>query len=161
MAYNTAVMQVTARQTGFALDNMTIETHITAYRDVAAIQKGPESGVFIHGLYIEGAKWFHGEDAPDPEDVGGVPTQGYLIDSQLKELLPPMPVVYLRAVVVHPEWEPSSVGYLRHNPKIYECPVYVTRFRGPTYVFLATLNCVDDTSRWTLGGVALVMQSDD
>ena len=47
------------------------------------------------------------------------------------------------------------------NPKIYECPVYVTRFRGPTYVFLATLNCVDDTSRWTLGGVALVMQSDD
>ena len=161
MAYNTAVMQVTARQKGFALDNMTIETFVTAYRDTAAIQQAPEIGVFIHGMYLEGARWLTGEDAPDPVDVDTVPTQGNLVESKLKELLPQMPVMYLRAVVVNAVWEPSSVGYLRHDPGIYECPVYLTRFRGPTYVFLATLKTIDPVSRWTLGGVALIMQSDD
>ena len=132
-----------------------------AYRDTAAIQQAPEIGVFIHGMYLEGARWLTGEDAPDPVDVDTVPTQGNLVESKLKELLPQMPVMYLRAVVVNAVWEPSSVGYLRHDPGIYECPVYLTRFRGPTYVFLATLKTIDPVSRWTLGGVALIMQSDD
>jgi dynein heavy chain len=161
MAYNTAVMQVTARQTGFALDNMTVETYATVYRDIQSISQTVKKGVFIHGLFIEGARWLTGEDAPEPIEVDGVPTQGHIVESLLKELLPMMPVIYLRAVVVQPEWEPSSVGYKRHDPQIYECPVYMTRFRGPTYIFLATTKSVDPVSRWILAGVALVLQEDD
>ena len=41
-------------------------------------------------------------------------------------------------------------------------PVYVTSFRGPTYVFLATLKTpVEPVSTWCLAGVALIMQTDD
>lgn len=41
--------------------------------------------------------------------VGGVPTQGHLIDARLKALLPPLPVVYVRAVPVHASWDPTEV----------------------------------------------------
>jgi hypothetical protein len=54
--------------------------------------------------------------------VGDVDCAGELADSHLKELLPAMPVVYIRAVVVDKSWIPSSVGYLRNDPKTYECP---------------------------------------
>ena len=34
--------------------------------------------------------------------------------------------VYIKAVQVQPTWEPSAVGYLRPEPTIYNCPVYLT-----------------------------------
>ena len=72
-----------------------------------------------------------------------------------------LPLVYLKAVVVQRSWEASGVGYLRHDPTVYECPVYVTTFCGPTYIFLATLKSIDPLSKWVLAGVALVLQEDD
>ena len=86
-------------------------------------------------------------------------TNGYLVDGRLKELTPSLPVVYVRAVAVQPQWEPSAVGYLRHDPTVYECPVYTTQFRGPTYVFLATLKTIEPTSTWVLRGTAIVLQT--
>lgn len=62
---------------------------------------------------------------------------------------------------VQPQWIPSSVGFLRVHPEIYECPVYVTTFRGPTYVFLATLRTKDPASKWIMAGCALSLQEDD
>jgi len=43
---------------------------------------------------------------------------------------------------------------------IYECPVYVTTMRGPTYVFTADLQEESeevDPNKWILAGVALLM----
>lgn len=155
--------------------------------------------------------------------ITGTPCAGNLVDSRLKELLPALPVVYVKAVPVQvcpfvsrtfwifhiiissnfsdhlcneytpikstpssvytpvrartrpkptccfllptqnlqSTWEPSAVGYLRHDPKIYEAPVYITSFRGPTYVFLATLKTEDPVSKWTLTGTAVLLQTDD
>ena len=62
---------------------------------------------------------------------------------------------------MQPQWEPSNVGYLRHSETSYDCPVYHTTFRGPTYVFLATLFTTEPTSKWVLAGVALIMQTDE
>jgi dynein heavy chain len=95
-------------------------------------------------------------------DVNGVTCRGYLIDAQLKELLPTMPVMYIRAVAVDPTWEASEVGYLRNDRLTYECPVYTTTFRGPTFVFLATLKVEEgsDTNQWILRAAALITQSD-
>ena len=140
---------------------MTTETHMTTMLDVAHGKKKPGDGAFIYGVYIEGARWLTGEDAGDITDVTGVPTQGFLAPSRLKELLPKVPIIYMKAIVVQPQWEPSSVGYMRHDPSTYDTPVYMTTFRGPTYIFLATLKTRNPVERWTLGGVALILQSDD
>ena len=80
------------------------------------------------------------------------------MESKLKQLLPALPVVYIRAVPVEPQWEPTSVGFVRHDPKVYDCPLYTTTFRGPTYVFLATLRTKDPVHKWVLAGVAIIMQ---
>ena len=153
-------MQVTARRTGLPLDQMTTETHITNYIKHDALDYVPHDGAFVHGFYIEGARWPVGDEAGDVEMVTGTPTAGVLVDSRLKELLPTLPVIYVKAVPVQPTWEPSAVGYLRRNPNIYECPVYITSFRGHTYIFLATLKTVDPNSKWVLTGTAILMQTD-
>jgi dynein heavy chain len=46
---------------------------------------------------------------------------------------------------------------------MYECPVYVTKMRGPTFVFMADLKMESEevpTSKWVLAGVALLMSAD-
>ena len=85
-----------------------------------------------------------------------------MVDAALKELMPPMPVIYVRAVAVDPYWEASEVGYLRLSKDILEVPVYATSFRGPTFVFLATLKVEDGTSveQYILRAVALIMATD-
>lgn len=159
-SYLTAVMQVTARRTGLPLDQMTTETHVTTFLKPDLIDYYPEDGAFVHGLYIEGARWPTGDEAGDPIMVSGTACAGCLVDGRLKELLPPLPVIYVKAVQVQSTWEPSAVGYLRRVPDIYECPVYITSFRGFTYVFLATLKTVDPCSKWVLTGTAILMQTD-
>lgn len=41
---------------------------------------------------------------------------------------------------------------------MYQCPVYKTRTRGPTYVWTFNLKSKDKPSKWTLAGVALLLQ---
>lgn len=159
-SYLTAVMQVTARRTGLPLDQMTTETHISTFMKPEQCDYVPQDGAFIHGFFIEGARWPTGEEAGDPVMITGTPTAGHLVDSRLKELLPPLPVIYVKAVPVQATWEPSAVGYLRRTADIYEAPVYTTSFRGPHYVFLATLKTVDPNSKWVLTGTAVLMQTD-
>lgn len=164
MAYLTGVTQVTSRATGQPLDKMTQETHVTTYKDPDAIpqpQEFPDSGAYVHGLFIEGARWPLGDEVEEVENVGGASVGGFLLESRLKELMPPMPVLYIKAVPVQPTWEPSAVGYLRHVDDIYECPVFITTMRGPTYLFLSTLKTVEPKSKWTLTGTALMLQQDD
>ena len=66
----------------------------------------------------------------------------------------------MKAVPISPEWEASPVGYLRGDSGIYECPVYTTSFRGPTYIFLATLRTNVPAKKWILSGCALFLQVD-
>jgi len=162
-AYLTAVMQVTARSTGLPLDKMTTETHITTIVDPKKCDPNtpPIDGAYVHGLFIEGARWPTGEEVGEKETIGNTEVGGVLTDSKLKELLPELPVIYVKAVAVQPNWEPSAVGYLRHKPDIYECPVYLTSMRGPTYIFLATMKTADPTSKWVLTGTAILMQTDE
>jgi dynein heavy chain len=176
MAFLTALMQVTGRKNNLPLDNMTIETHITIYSDIPSIDgmDHPEDGDFCHGLFLEGARWggYTMEGANEDEDnddeivdedvyeVSGTKCGGHLLDSRLKELLPLLPIVYFKAVTVQEEWEACEVGYIRHTNDVYDCPVYSTTFRGPTYVVLATLKSVDPTWKWVLAGVAIIMQED-
>ncbi|RYG69831.1 hypothetical protein EON64_01755, partial [archaeon] len=77
-SYLTAVMQVTARRTGMPLDQMTTETHVTTFLKPDAVDYYPVDGAFVHGFYIEGARWPTGEEAGEPEILTGTPVGGYL-----------------------------------------------------------------------------------
>ncbi|DBA03229.1 TPA: hypothetical protein N0F65_011588 [Lagenidium giganteum] len=163
-AYTTACLQVTSRRRFLPLNQMTVETHVTTMQDASAVTFYPDDGVFVHGLILEGARWSTPDEISERYKVGvSPPTEcgGTLLDSNPKELLWNMPVVYVKAVQTKPNWEPTSVGYLRHDPASYECPVYLTRFRGHTYILLATLPTDCGREKWVLRGVAILFQDDN
>ncbi|RHY37619.1 hypothetical protein DYB25_004897 [Aphanomyces astaci] len=162
-AFLTAVKQVTARNLDFPLDNMTIETHIL---NTTAVTSAATKGFFVHGLYLEGARWFLSEDADELQahsytiDDLDHPCAGYLSDAVPKEVTSLMPVVYIRAVSIKEDWEATATGYFRHDTSVYECPVYMTSQRGPTFVFLATLSTKVAKAKWIMAGVALLLQKE-
>jgi len=165
-AYLTAIKQVTARSKGMPLDSMSVETHVTKMlkvEEVNALGKMPEDGAFVYGLFIEGARWLSGEEAEEIQyNVSGTDCEGRLAESKLKELMPLMPVMYVKARKVEPEWKPTAVGYIRSDADCYTCPVYATSARGGTFVTVATLKCEEGTApKWVLAGVSLLMQRDD
>ena len=77
-------------------------------------------------MFCEGACWGEVENEAFDDTVDSTQLAGILRDSRPKELLPHMPIIYIKAVQVQPTWEPSAVGYLRPEPTIYNCPVYLT-----------------------------------
>lgn len=54
-AFLTAIMQVTARHQQLPLDRMTVETQVTSIWNPADVKSEPESGAYMHGLFMEGA----------------------------------------------------------------------------------------------------------
>lgn len=73
---------------------------------------------------------------------------GFIAEARLKELTPAMPVIFIRAIPVD-----------RMDTKnIYECPVYKTRIRGPTYVWTFNLKTKEKAAKWILAAVALLLQ---
>lgn len=144
MSFLTAVMQTTARSKALPLDNMTLMTSVTNFLEPTEIQNYPDNGAFVHGFFMEGAAWELGHNPGE---------EGYLTDSTLKDLHPRLPIVNVMAV---PLEEKSMVGQ-------YQCPVYVTSMRGPTYVFTANTRMESeesDPNKWILAGVALLMSDD-
>ena len=140
MSFLTAIMQATAREKGLPLDDMCLRTDVLNTTDVEEIQGPAETGAYVHGFFLEGAKWEYGR--------GG--EQGYLTEMVLKELHPELPVMHVSAVRLA---EKATAGY-------YECPVYVTSMRGPTYVFTAALKMESEDAeptKWILAGVALLL----
>ena len=163
MAFLTAVTQTSARVRGLPLDKMTIRVHVTTMMRPEEISAYPSTGMYVHGLFLEGAAWDSGSELSGPslpQRINGAPVAGALTDARLKQLLFPMPVLYLEPESVQPSWLPSAVGYLRMDPDVYECPIYVTTMRGPTYICLATLRTRQGAKKWTLAGAALILSED-
>lgn len=72
---------------------------------------------------------------------------GVICEARLKELTPAMPVISVRAV-------PDDRQETRN---IYECPLYKTKIRGPTYVWTLSLKTRERPAKWVLAGVALLL----
>lgn len=128
----------------------------------------PREGAYIHGLFMEGARW-------DTQS-------GIIVESRLKELFPSMPVINVRvnsnaAYIIQTLhdcthllitaiwlttsslcWEQAITQDKQDLRNMYQCPVYKTRTRGPTYVWTFNLKSKDKPSKWTLAGVALLLQ---
>ena len=163
MSFLTAVKQVMARATKQPLDCTTNETYMTTYQTASDVPEVyPEDGFYVHGMFMEGARWTTPEEAAEdgpPRIVGVTPTAGWLMVSKLKELLPPLPVMYVKAIVVQPQWLPWVGGYTRFDDSFFECPVYVNQKRGGTYVFLSTMTTKDPIHKWVMTGTAIMMQT--
>ena len=78
-----------------------------------------------------------------------------LNEANLKELYPSLPVLYVRAVYTDKPTGGRTVVY-------YECPVYVTKARGPTYVMDFNLKInpnIGSPSHWVMRGVAILLEA--
>jgi len=118
------------------LDQMDIWTDVRAEMEPHELAEYPETGMFIHGLYMEGARW-------DAKKMA-------IADSIPKELHPVMPVLHVQGKV-HGEYSKDG---------IYMAPVYTTSMRGPTFVFASTLKSLDKINKWVLAGVCLLMNDE-
>jgi len=136
MAYITAILQTTARRNMQSLDKMEVWTDVTNVLDVSTITESAPEGRYIHGCCMEGARW----------DI----KKSCVVESVAKDLHPAMPVINVVGKVYE---DVDKTG-------IFDCPVYITTLRGPTFTFVATLKTQDAVNKWVLAGVAIMMSDD-
>ncbi|KAI8587105.1 dynein heavy chain and region D6 of dynein motor-domain-containing protein [Geranomyces variabilis] len=134
-SFLTAIMQTTARKNEWPLDRMVLSVDITK-KAKDEFSGAPREGAYIHGMFMEGARW----------DTN----TGLIQESLLKELTPAMPVIYIKAIPIDK----------KDTKGVYECPVYRTRQRGPTFIWTFNLKTKERPQKWTLGGVCLLCQTD-
>ncbi|CAF0714705.1 unnamed protein product [Brachionus calyciflorus] len=132
-SFLTAIMQTTARKNEWPLDKMCLSVDVTK-KSREELGGAPREGAYVFGLYMEGARW----DTQTSQ----------IAESKLKELTPLMPVIFIKAIPVD----------RRETKNIYECPVYKTKTRGPTFVWTFNLKTKEKPAKWVLGGVALLLQ---
>ncbi|XP_030605544.1 dynein heavy chain 11, axonemal [Archocentrus centrarchus] len=131
-SFLTAVLQSIARKNQWPLDKMTLTVDVTK-KMKDDFGHPPREGAYIHGLFMEGARW---------------DTQaGIITEAVLRDLTPAMPVLYVRAV-------PAEEQEIRNT---FECPVYRTKQRGPTYVWTLHLRTKQPAAKWIVAGVALLL----
>uniref|UniRef100_A0A672LPL1 Dynein, axonemal, heavy chain 5 like n=1 Tax=Sinocyclocheilus grahami TaxID=75366 RepID=A0A672LPL1_SINGR len=137
----TAMRQETTRMNlskGWALDTVVLLNDVTRMmkEDVTAPPPGDVGGVYIYGLYLDGAGW-------DKKNAK-------LTESSPKVLFTPLPVVHVFAV--------SSTTETKKPPiNLYSCPVYKKPRRTDlTYIFSLLLRSSQSPDHWTLRGVALL-----
>ncbi|XP_041939413.1 dynein heavy chain 9, axonemal [Alosa sapidissima] len=132
-SFLTAIMQSMARRNEWPLDKMCLQCDVTK-KNREDFASPPREGAYVYGLFMEGARW---------------DTQaGIIVDARLKELTPAVPVIFIKAIPVDKQ----------ETRNVYQCPVYKTRQRGLTYVWTFNLKTKENPSKWTLAGVALLLQ---
>jgi len=132
-SFLTAIMQCRAREKKSELDKMKIMTKMTKKMEAADFTEHSQGGAYICGLALEGARWDIGHSQVEP--------------ARPREMFSLMPVINCKAQ--------SVVG--RQDMRVFQCPVYMTQRRGPTYVFSAELRSKESKDKWVLAGVCLIM----
>ncbi|XP_031759446.1 dynein heavy chain 11, axonemal [Xenopus tropicalis] len=131
-SFLTAIMQSMARKNEWPLDKMCLTVDVTK-KTKEDYGHPPREGAYICGLFMEGARW----------DI----QTNVIAEARLKDLTPLMPVIYVRAI-------PVDKKELRNT---YDCPLYRTKTRGPTYVWTFNLKTKEPPAKWVLAGVALLL----
>ncbi|KAH3745451.1 dynein heavy chain 10, axonemal [Pelomyxa schiedti] len=136
-AYLTSVLQTTARQMSWPLDQTYLECQVTNIVDPASIRDPPTVGCYIHGLCLEGASW----------DL----VHCCLAFQQKGNPVTDMPVIHII---------PTQKRH-RHTRGTLQTPVYVNQSRrnksGEGLVFEANLPTSTHPSIWILQGVCLLL----
>ena len=155
----TAVMQQASRRLGAALDELVLECDVLSRRSPSDVAGPPRSGILVHGVQLEGARWDAAVGAlAEPggpvaassgsayDQAGGGTTAGLAVPSGVSLL----PVLHVRAIRGE---EAATRGY-------YACPVYTSASRGvANLAFVMLLRSLDPPVKWTMRGVCGVITS--
>eukprot|EP00058_Branchiostoma_floridae_P012209 XP_002597697.1 hypothetical protein BRAFLDRAFT_77399 [Branchiostoma floridae] len=97
------------------------------------VAQPPLEGVYVYGLYLEGAGWDR--------------RNSKLIEQKPKVLFEQMPVIHIYAI--------NTTG--TKDPRLYSCPIYKKPVRTDlTYIAAVDLRTVQSPDHWILRGVALL-----
>nr|CDS18170.1 dynein heavy chain [Echinococcus granulosus] len=134
----TAMRQEIARANKFALDVAALTNEVTrmSHEEVSRV---PQEGVYIYGLYLDGAGWDR--------------KAGRLMEPPPKLLYTPLPVVHLSTYCTTGQAPTAPVT----STTYYSCPVYRKPSRRDlNFIFPLQLRTNRDPSYWILRGVALL-----
>ncbi|XP_066532241.1 dynein axonemal heavy chain 8-like isoform X2 [Hoplias malabaricus] len=124
--------EVTRAHKGWALDTVTLHNEVLK-QTKEEISDQPAEGVYVYGLYLDGAGW-------DRRNCR-------LTESTPKVLFTPLPVVHMFAI--------NSIA--PKDPTFYICPIYKKPRRTDlTYITGIVLRTVQPPDHWILRGVALL-----
>ncbi|SOV14937.1 dynein heavy chain, putative [Plasmodium gaboni] len=135
-SFFSAIKQILSRNEKCELDKIIMQIEVTN-KSLNNIHSYPKEGAYIYGLYLDGANY----------DV----EKNTLCDSSSKQKYFLMPVIHCKPIV--------SMGKI--DTDVYECPVYKTLSRGPTYVTNIKLKTKESSEKWILAGVALILDIAD
>ncbi|KAL0477674.1 hypothetical protein AKO1_015524 [Acrasis kona] len=158
----TSVLQMHSRKHKIAIDQLQFKTEVMS--PSSKLKSKPESGVYIRGLYMEGARW----DADE----------GCIQESKKGELSTVMPVIWLKPITnvdaaddEMRRMRKSKSGKIDVPKAMYECPVYKTGERAGSlsttglstnFVLSVQLDAgKHDTHHWTQRAVALLTMIDN
>lgn len=138
-AFLTAVLQTTARKNSVAIDSLSWEFQVINL-DESEVTTPPKEGVYLKGLYLEGAGWDTDTDSlmePDP-----------------MELVTEIPLLHMKPT------ENKKAGKSKGN--MYSCPLYMYPIRTgtrerPSYIISVDLKAGSKSpDHWVLRGTALL-----
>ena len=127
----------------WALDDVVYHTEVTNFERPEQIKSPPAEGIYIHGLFLDGAAWSRQD--------------GHLVESQPKVLFVPAPVLYVTGNARKEEERAKKEAFGSIGP--YECPVYKYASRTDRYfIFVTNMKCTPEKypNRWAMRGVALL-----
>ncbi|KAG7240353.1 hypothetical protein INR49_026924, partial [Caranx melampygus] len=143
-AFLTGTLQNYARRSSTSIDTIGFDFEVIG-KSVSEIREKPDAGCYIHGLFLEGARWDY--------------EAGQLTESRPKELYTEMAVIWL---IPKPDRKPPTSG-------VYVCPIYKTLTRAGTlsttghstnYVIAVELPTDRSQRHWIKQGVALMCALD-
>lgn len=115
---------------------MTTEVTFPA-REVDNIKEGPQEGVYIYGLYLDGCAWNAKENR--------------LVDPEPKKLYHPLPLLYVTGVLASQ----------KRTENQFSCPCYTIKKRtGLNFIASFDLRTEEPPSKWVIRGVALLCSID-
>ncbi|XP_054841808.1 dynein axonemal heavy chain 5 [Eublepharis macularius] len=123
--------EITRANKGWALDSVVLCNEVTKWmKDDITVP--PAEGVYVYGLYLEGAGW-------DKRNMK-------LIESKPKVLFELMPVIRIYAE-----------NNTSRDPRLYSCPIYKKPVRTDlNYIAAVDLRTAQPPEHWILRGVALL-----
>merc|ERR1719231_1169574 len=129
----------------WALDGVKIDTEVTEFERVDQVRTAPREGVYIHGLFLDGAAW-NKHDAT-------------LCECEPKKLFTALPVCFVTAVTKQNKRDLLK-DYGSYGP--YECPVYKYPKRTDRYIIFMVMLASRENKpmHWALRAVAMLCSTE-